>query len=73
MDYFGSDVLLSDVTKDGKADFTITAGFENEGVGAVTALRGASSGVSTSGARQFGPGSLGQSSTYGAFGAGLIG
>ncbi len=73
MDYFGSDVLLSDVTKDGHADFTVTAGFENEGVGAVTSLLGSSGGVTTAGARSFGPGALGQSRTYGAFGAGLIG
>jgi hypothetical protein len=73
MDYFGSDVLLSDVNKDGHADFTVTAGFEDEGVGAVTSLLGTSSGVTTTGARSFGPGSLGQSRTYGAFGAGLIG
>ena len=31
MDYFGSDVLLSDVTGDGHADLTVTAGFEDEG------------------------------------------
>jgi hypothetical protein len=73
MDYFGSDVLLSDVNKDGKADFTVSAGFEDEGVGAVTSLLGSSGGVTTTGARSFGPGSLGQSRTYGAFGANLIG
>ncbi|MFF0184859.1 FG-GAP-like repeat-containing protein [Streptomyces sp. NPDC005244] len=73
MDYFGSDVLLSDVTKDGRADFTVAAAFEDEGVGAVTALRGSASGVTTTGARSFGPGSFGLARTYGGFGTGLIG
>ncbi|MEU6914049.1 FG-GAP repeat domain-containing protein [Streptomyces olindensis] len=73
MDYFGSDVLLADVTKDGRAEFTITAGFEDEGVGAITTLRGSTTGPVTDGARSFGPGSLGQTRSYGAFGAGLIG
>ncbi|MEU9207860.1 FG-GAP-like repeat-containing protein [Streptomyces sp. NPDC048415] len=73
MDYFGSDVLLSDVDKDGHADFTVAAGFEDEGVGAVTALRGTAGGVTTTGARSFGPGTFGLSRTYGSFGTGLIG
>ncbi|MGW1890617.1 FG-GAP-like repeat-containing protein [Streptomyces sp. NPDC002004] len=73
MDYFGSDVLLTDVNKDGRADFTVGAGFEDEGVGAVTALLGSASGVSTDGARAFGPRTLGLAHTYGAFSTGLIG
>ncbi|AXE87498.1 FG-GAP-like repeat-containing protein [Streptomyces sp. Go-475] len=73
MDYFGSDVLLADVTKDGRAEFTVTAGFEDEGVGAITSLRGSATGPVTDGARSFGPGSLGQTRSYGAFGSGLIG
>ncbi|WP_330306042.1 MULTISPECIES: FG-GAP repeat protein [unclassified Streptomyces] len=73
MDYFGSDVLLSDVNKDGRADFTIAAGFEDEGVGAVTALRSSADGVGTSNSRSFGPGTFGLSRTYGAFGTGLLG
>jgi hypothetical protein len=72
-DYFGSDVLLSDVNGDGRADYTVTAGFENEGTGAVWSLHGTTSGITTAGIRSFGPGSLGMSSGYGAFGAGLIG
>ncbi|MFD5231369.1 FG-GAP repeat protein [Streptomyces qaidamensis] len=72
-DYFGSDVLLSDVTRDGHAEFTVTAGFEDEGIGAITALRGSAAGPVTDGARTFGPGTLGQTRSYGAFGAGLIG
>ncbi|MFF4347388.1 FG-GAP-like repeat-containing protein [Streptomyces sp. NPDC001530] len=73
MDYFGSDVLLSDVNKDGHADFTVAAGFEDEGVGAITALQGSAGGVTTAGARSFGPGTFGLSRTYGSFGTGLIG
>ncbi|MFG2552292.1 FG-GAP repeat domain-containing protein [Streptomyces sp. NPDC048581] len=72
-DYFGSDALLTDVNADGHADFTVTAGFEDEGVGALTTLTGSASGITTTGARTFGPGSLGQPRTYGAFGAGLTG
>ncbi|WP_405586371.1 FG-GAP repeat domain-containing protein [Streptomyces sp. NBC_01092] len=72
-DYFGSDAVLSDVNADGHADFTVTAGFEDEGVGAITALPGSATGITTTGARTFGPGSLGQPRTYGGFGAGLIG
>ncbi|MGX1562491.1 FG-GAP and VCBS repeat-containing protein [Streptomyces sp. NPDC055506] len=72
-DYFGSETLLADVTKDGHAEFTITAGFEDEGIGAITALRGSATGPVTDGARTFGPGSLGQVRSYGAFGANLIG
>ncbi|MGP4012021.1 FG-GAP-like repeat-containing protein [Streptomyces sp. 4N124] len=72
-DYFGSEVLLTDVSKDGRAELTITAGFEDEGVGAVTALRGSASGITTTGAKSFGPGTFGLSRTYGAFGAALTG
>ncbi|MFF9116566.1 hypothetical protein ACF09Y_13365 [Streptomyces massasporeus] len=72
-DYFGSDVLLADVSKDGHPDFAVTAGFEDEGIGAITALRGSATGPVTDGARTFGPGSLGRTRSYGAFGAGLIG
>ncbi|MEU9228649.1 FG-GAP-like repeat-containing protein [Streptomyces massasporeus] len=72
-DYFGADVLLADVSKDGHPEFTVTAGFEDEGIGAITALRGSATGPVTDGARTFGPGSLAQPRSYGAFGAGLIG
>ncbi|MFI9821145.1 FG-GAP-like repeat-containing protein [Streptomyces sp. NPDC052013] len=73
MDYFGSDLLLSDVTGDARADLTVTAGFEDEGVGAVWSLRGTAEGVTTDGSRSFGPGSVGQPRGYGAFGAHLTG
>ncbi|WP_274560060.1 FG-GAP repeat protein [Streptomyces spiramyceticus] len=71
MDYFGSDVHLSDVTKDGRADLTVTAGFENEGTGAVWTLRSGTVGVSTTGAKSFGPSAVRMPTTYGAFGANL--
>ncbi|TPQ21746.1 VCBS repeat-containing protein [Streptomyces sporangiiformans] len=73
MDYFGSDVLLKDVTGDGNADYTVTAGFEGEGVGAVTAMLSDGSGVSPDGDRGFGPGAFNRPYQYGAFGANLLG
>ncbi|WP_093800275.1 FG-GAP repeat protein [Streptomyces sp. Wb2n-11] len=71
MDYFGSDVHLSDVTRDGRADLAVTAGFENEGVGAVWTLRSTTAGVSTAGAKSFGSSAVGMPTEYGAFGANL--
>ncbi|MGI3204355.1 hypothetical protein ACRJ4W_51810 [Streptomyces sp. GLT-R25] len=71
MDYFGSDVLLTDVTADGKADYTVSASFEGEGVGAVTAMLSDGTGISSAGDRGFGPGAFNLPYTYGAFGAGL--
>lgn len=73
MDYFGSDLLLSDVNKDGRADLTVSAAFEDEGVGAVTALRGSATGITATGSKSFGPGTFGLSRTYGGFGTGLTG
>ncbi|MPY63724.1 VCBS repeat-containing protein [Streptomyces spongiae] len=73
MDYFGSDVLLKDLNGDGKADYTVSGVFENEGVGAITAMLSDGTGISPDGDRSFGPGSLGRTSTYGAFGANLLG
>lgn len=73
MDYFGSDVLLKDVNGDGKADYTVSAAFENEGVGAVTAMLSDGTGISPDGDRGFGPGSLNRPATYGAFGTNLLG
>ncbi len=73
MDYFGAEVLLTDVNGDGNADYTVGATFENEGRGAVTAMLSDGTGVSTTGADGFGPGAFGLSSGYSAFGAHLIG
>lgn len=49
-DYFGSDVMLSDVTGDGKADLTIGAYGENGYDGAVYALRSNGTKIVTTGA-----------------------
>ncbi|MEV0223093.1 FG-GAP-like repeat-containing protein [Streptomyces sp. NPDC050704] len=73
MDYFGSEVLLTDVNADGKADYTVSAAFEGEGVGAVTAMLSDGTGISATGDRGFGPGAFNLPYTYSAFGANLIG
>ncbi|MFE1325133.1 FG-GAP-like repeat-containing protein [Streptomyces sp. NPDC058741] len=49
MDAFGMTVRLADLDKNGKADLVTGAGYEN-GYGAVTVLRGTSTGLTTSGA-----------------------
>ncbi|MFI0139436.1 hypothetical protein [Streptomyces luteogriseus] len=72
-DHFGSETLPADGTRDGHTESTITASFEDEGIGAATALSGSATGPVTDGARTFGPGSLGRPRSYGAFGADLIG
>ncbi|GHA29121.1 FG-GAP-like repeat-containing protein [Streptomyces purpurascens] len=50
MDAFGMTVRLVDLDKNGKADLVSGAGYEN-GYGAVTVLRGAASGLTTSGSK----------------------
>lgn len=54
-DYFGAEVALSDTNGDGFSDPVIGAWYEDNGAGAVTMLRGASTGISTSGSRAYGP------------------
>ncbi|MEV7287014.1 FG-GAP-like repeat-containing protein [Streptomyces sp. NPDC093252] len=51
-DAFGLSVQLTDVTKDRRAELVVGSGYENEN-GAVTVLRGASAGPTTSGAASF--------------------
>ncbi|WP_405586357.1 FG-GAP and VCBS repeat-containing protein [Streptomyces sp. NBC_01092] len=63
-DRFGASVRLSDLTGDGKADLSVGADGENHPAGAIYSLRGAASGVTTSKAISFGPGSLGLPSGY---------
>ncbi len=58
-DRFGAAVAVRDVNGDGKADVLAGAPGEDNGTGAVTLLYGASTGLSTSGAQQFGQGSPG--------------
>jgi hypothetical protein len=62
-DYFGSDVFLSDVTGDGNADLTVGAYGENNGNGAVTALRSDGTKIVTDGAKWIGVTDSGVSSS----------
>ncbi|MFJ8637065.1 FG-GAP and VCBS repeat-containing protein [Streptomyces sp. NPDC093568] len=63
-DRFGASVRLSDLNGDGRADLSVGADGENHPAGAIYSLRGAASGVTTSKATSFGPGSLGLPSGY---------
>ncbi|MEI5099363.1 FG-GAP repeat protein [Streptomyces sp. PmtG] len=71
-DHFGAAGTLSDVDGDKKADLTVTAPQEdttvNE-VGAAWFLKGAKSGLTTSGSTSFGPAALGAPNERGYFGA----
>ncbi|WP_055563112.1 FG-GAP-like repeat-containing protein [Streptomyces atriruber] len=61
-DKFGSQVLLSDTNKDGKADLTVGAPDEDgtyADSGAVWHLRGSASGLTTTGITSFGPAAVG--------------
>ncbi|MGW7055097.1 FG-GAP repeat protein [Streptomyces sp. NPDC054887] len=61
-DTFGSQVLLSDTNKDGKADLTATAPLEDgtyADSGAAWHLRGAAGGLTVTGITSFGPKALG--------------
>ncbi|WP_369171028.1 hypothetical protein AB5J49_25675 [Streptomyces sp. R28] len=59
-DRFGARVLLADHSGDHRAELTVSATGEN-GDGAIWSLRGATGGVTTSGAASFGPGTTGVS------------
>lgn len=73
-DCFGGAVHIADFNKDGRAELAVGAGGENTSDGAVTVLRGSSSGVSSSGGVFFGPSSVGISlSGYPLFGSILTG
>ncbi|GHH23611.1 FG-GAP repeat domain-containing protein [Streptomyces lanatus] len=63
-DRFGASVRLSDLTGDGRADLSIGADGENHPAGAIYSLRGAATGVTTTKATSFGPGSLGLPTGY---------
>jgi hypothetical protein len=58
-DLFGSAVALVDTTGDGRSDLVAGALGENDSAGALWALRATSSGITTTGAYSFGPGTLG--------------
>lgn len=70
-DRFGARVLLADHSGDRRAELTVSATGEN-GDGAVWSLRGATTGVTTSGATNFGPAATGVSTAGSpAYGAAL--
>ncbi|MEU0391975.1 FG-GAP-like repeat-containing protein [Streptomyces sp. NPDC006208] len=58
-DFFGTSVLLTDVTKDKKADLFIGADGENNMSGLLTFLKGSATGITTSGAISAGPTAFG--------------
>ncbi|PAZ13979.1 integrin-like protein [Streptomyces sp. SA15] len=58
-DFFGEGILLTDLTKDGKADLLAAANGENEMDGLVTVLKGSATGITTSGAKTYGPSAFG--------------
>ncbi|ATL28518.1 FG-GAP and VCBS repeat-containing protein [Streptomyces formicae] len=61
-DRFGSEVLLSDTNKDGKADLTATAPYEDGAYadsGAAWHLRGSAGGLTVTGITSFGPAAVG--------------
>jgi hypothetical protein len=60
-DYFGSEVKLTDVTGDGKADLTVGALGENSGNGALTYFPSDGTHITTTGARSLSPTSVGVS------------
>ncbi|MFE2643194.1 FG-GAP repeat domain-containing protein [Streptomyces nigra] len=63
-DRFGASVRLSDLTGDGRADLSVGADGENHPAGSIYSLRGSATGVTTTNAGSFGPGSLGLPSGY---------
>ncbi|MFE4682284.1 FG-GAP-like repeat-containing protein [Streptomyces sp. NPDC056721] len=67
-DEFGTDVLLADINKNGKADLTTSAAVENSGTGSVWNLRGSATGLTTSGATSFSPSALGFDGAQAMFG-----
>lgn len=72
-DRFGASVRLSDLNGDGRADLSVGADGENHPAGSVHHLRGAASGITTSKAISFGPGSVGlPTSGYLRLGQGML-
>ncbi|MFI1419301.1 hypothetical protein ACH4VX_15120 [Streptomyces sp. NPDC020731] len=62
-DLFGTRVVLTDHTGDGRADLSLSAPGENSGDGSVWSLRGSATGLTTTGAISFGTGTTGVSAT----------
>ncbi|GAA4063681.1 FG-GAP-like repeat-containing protein [Streptomyces shaanxiensis] len=72
-DQFGHSVLLTDTTKDGRAELIAGARAENDGAGAVWVLRGSSTGITATGSKSFGSTTLGGPSGLAYFGDVLAG
>ncbi|MFE5186810.1 FG-GAP-like repeat-containing protein [Streptomyces sp. NPDC056628] len=72
-DYFGHSVLLTDASKDGRAELVAGARGENDGAGSVWTLRGTASGVTATDAKSFGSTALGGPSGLAYFGDVLAG
>ncbi|MFF6995205.1 FG-GAP-like repeat-containing protein [Streptomyces sp. NPDC008313] len=70
-DAFGAATALLDVDGDGHRDLAVSSIAENDQNGAVWVLRGASTGLTTSGAKSFGGADLGAPATDAHFGAWL--
>ncbi|OKK10047.1 FG-GAP repeat protein [Streptomyces sp. CB02400] len=62
-DLFGTRVVLTDHTGDGRADLSLSAPGENSGDGSVWSLRGSATGLTTTGSLSFGTGTTGVSAT----------
>lgn len=72
-DYFGHSVLLTDASKDGRAELISGARGENDGAGSAWTLRGSASGITTTGAKSFGSTTVGGPSGLTYFGDVLAG
>ncbi|NUP20441.1 MAG: VCBS repeat-containing protein [Streptomyces sp.] len=72
-DYFGHAVLLTDVTKDGRAELITSARGENDGAGSAWTLRGTFNGITATGARTFAGTTLGGPAGLAYFGDVLTG
>ncbi|GAA3106821.1 VCBS repeat-containing protein [Streptomyces rectiviolaceus] len=75
-DYFGEEVQLTDVNKDGLADLTVGVPQEDgttKDSGAAWLFRGAKTGLTTTGITSFSPSSLGTPEAGARFGAGITG
>ncbi|MEW2421493.1 FG-GAP and VCBS repeat-containing protein [Streptomyces nigra] len=72
-DYFGHSVLLTDASKDNRAELVVGARGENDGAGSVWTLRGTASGITATGAKSFGSATVGGASGLAYFGDVLAG
>ncbi|WP_028799251.1 FG-GAP-like repeat-containing protein [Streptomyces sp. 142MFCol3.1] len=72
-DYFGSEVKLSDINADGRAELSVGAYGENAGAGAVWYFKTTTSGITATGSKSFGSTTLGGPSGLAYFGDVLAG